>query len=226
MEDLEAKKLKETLLDYESRLQEIRQMTRKNVDTLEVIQNYTDKSSAGIQKLTEQGMQGIQKVTAESVGGLRRILETGTSNLSRMSAAGEDDMNRITQECLESMKPFLQTSMAQIEAAGARVGESAAAVERIEQTIREHLEHMQGLMKQSDDFTHKENVKVYRNVQAVVVEEVKKQTEELDAKNEELMNMSQTLKRQGRGLKPIMAGTLLLSLANLVLLILQILRVL
>ena len=33
--------------------------------------------------------------------------------------------------------------------------------------------------RQSEDFMHKENVKVYRNVQAALVEELKKQTEEL-----------------------------------------------
>ena len=53
--------------------------------------------------------------------------------------------------------------------------------------MRKLLEEMKGvfaadrekteeLFKQSDDFAHKENVKVYRNVQAVVVEEMEKQT--------------------------------------------------
>ncbi|MBO4784423.1 MAG: hypothetical protein J5521_06745, partial [Lachnospiraceae bacterium] len=36
---------------------------------------------------------------------------------------------------------------------------------------------LQEMFKQSDDFVHKENVKVYRNVQAVVVDEFKNQTE-------------------------------------------------
>ena len=38
-------------------------------------------------------------------------------------------------------------------------------------------EKTEELFKQSDDFAHKENVKVYRNVQAVVVEELEKQTQ-------------------------------------------------
>ena len=41
-------------------------------------------------------------------------------------------------------------------------------------------------MKQTDEFVHKENVKVYRNVQAVVVDELKKQTETLLLENQKL----------------------------------------
>ena len=40
--------------------------------------------------------------------------------------------------------------------------------------------------KQTDEFVHKENVKVYRNVQAVVVDEIKKQTEGLVIENQKL----------------------------------------
>ncbi|MCR4696481.1 MAG: hypothetical protein K5654_04125 [Lachnospiraceae bacterium] len=42
------------------------------------------------------------------------------------------------------------------------------------------------MFRQSDDFVHKENVKVYRNVQAVVVDEFKSQTEGLTKHNREL----------------------------------------
>lgn len=49
--------------------------------------------------------------------------------------------------------------------------------------------------RQSDDFLHKENVKVYRNVQAAVAEELGKQTEEL--------KKSQTENRGSRAVLPI-----------------------
>lgn len=218
MEDLEAKRLKDSLMEYESRLQEMRQAALKNMDTLEVIQRYTDKSAAGMQKLAEQSLEGVQRVTAESAGGLRKIIETGTSNLDRMAAAREADMDRTSRECAEKLE--------QISAAGEEaIRQSAASVEQLEQAVKEHLEKMQELMKQSDDFTHKENVKVYRNVQAVVVEEVKKQTEAMNDRTEELMDQNAALKRQGTVLKCMAGGALLFSLANLVLLILQILKV-
>ena len=73
------------------------------------------------------------------------------------------------------------------------------------------------LLKQSDDFTHKENVKVYRNVQAVVVDEVKKQTEAIAAQNDALVRRNEQLQKQGRGLRPLMIITLVTALANIVL---------
>lgn len=233
MEDLETKKLRDSLVEYESHLSEMRQVTLKNVETLDVIQRYTDKSAAGMQKLAEQSLDGVQKVTAESAGGLRRIIETGTSNVNRMAESGEagirsleknskENIDRITQENLAQLQNFMENGLTQIHASVEKNQETAAEVEKIEQAILKHMEEMKALMKQSDDFTHRENVKVYRNVQAVVVDEVKKQTESLAAANEELLRRSDALAKQNKGLKPLMIVTLLAALANIALIIAQI----
>ena len=44
------------------------------------------------------------------------------------------------------------------------------------------------------DFVHKENVKVYRNVQAVVVDELKKQNEELAVKFDGITKRQRTIR--------------------------------
>lgn len=217
MEDLEARKLRDSLVEYEGYLSEMRQVTLKNVETLDVIQRYTDKSAAGMQKLAEQSLEGIQRVTAESAGGLRRMIETGTSNLTRMAEAGEANVNRTVEECLNRLRSDAEAGMAQIETSLERTLETAAVVEKIEQAILAHMENMKEMLRQSDDFTHKENVKVYRNVQAVVVDEVRKQTEAMAAQNEELMMRNETLQRQNKGLKPLMVVTLIAAIANIAL---------
>ena len=222
MDDLETKKLRDSLVEYEGYLREMRQVTLKNVETLDAIQRYTDKSAAGMQKLAEQSLDGIQKVTAESAGGLRRIIETGTSNLSRMADAGEENLNRTAQECMIRVKGSAEAALSQIAAALEKNLETAAAVEKIERAILEHMESVKDLMKQSDDFTHRENVKVYRNVQAVVVDEVKKQTEAMAAQKDELAAQNETLQKQNKGLKPLMIVTLLAAATNIALLVCQI----
>lgn len=63
--------------------------------------------------------------------------------------------------------------------------------ERAEETKKteEHKQQLAELeerFKQSNEFVHKENVKVYRNVQAVVVDELKNQTEALMKENQKL----------------------------------------
>lgn len=51
---------------------------------------------------------------------------------------------------------------------------------------KEIVSRTQELFARSEDFVHKENVKVYRNVQAVIVEELKKQTDTLCQENARL----------------------------------------
>ena len=51
---------------------------------------------------------------------------------------------------------------------------------------KQQLVELEERFKQSNDFVHKENVKVYRNVQAVVVDELKNQTEALMQENQKL----------------------------------------
>ena len=54
------------------------------------------------------------------------------------------------------------------------------------------LKEIKDYINRSDEFTHKECVKVYRNVQAVVVEELKKQNEELSAKLDAMSKTQRT----------------------------------
>ncbi len=73
------------------------------------------------------------------------------------------------------------------ESIAANKDEDAQNVQReLLEKASKDLQAIEELLKQSDDFTHKESVKVYRNVQAVVVEELKKQSEELQTAQKKL----------------------------------------
>ena len=61
--------------------------------------------------------------------------------------------------------------------------------------MQENLkEHMEAVSNNVMDFVHKENVKVYRNVQAVVVDELKKQNEELAVKFDGITKRQRTIR--------------------------------
>lgn len=62
-----------------------------------------------------------------------------------------------------------------------RVEEDKKAEEQKQQLVE-----LEERFKQLNEFVHKENVKVYRNVQAVVVDELKSQTESLMQENQKL----------------------------------------
>ena len=67
---------------------------------------------------------------------------------------------------------------------------------------------------------HKENVRVYRNVQAVVSEEATRRTREL---GERIDHLESGMKKNS-GLKPLVIITLLLALASLGMQVAQILQ--
>lgn len=94
--------------------------------------------------------------------------------------------------------------------------EKEKLLEDIRAALEENKKQLSELFAASDEFVHKENVKVYRNVQAVIVDELKAQTEQLTAKNEEK-------DKKGGMLKALLIVTLALSGINAVMLAVQLL---
>lgn len=85
-------------------------------------------------------------------------------------------VNLKTAQNVTELQDVLKDCTSRLEAMQAQdEGEEAPNGQELTQ-IRELLEEK---FRQSDDFLHRENVKVYRNVQAAVAEEMGKQTEEL-----------------------------------------------
>lgn len=76
------------------------------------------------------------------------------------------------------------------------------------ESLAQLMEFLEEKFKQSDEFLHKENVKVYRNVQAAVVEELNKQTQELNEGKEE--------NKGSKALLPISIMILLAVIADIV----------
>ena len=94
--------------------------------------------------------------------------------------------------------------------------------EKEEARIAKEIEDKKALeemFKQSDEFVHKENVKVYRNVQAVVVDEFKNQTDGLTKHNQELYERLKSTRM-------LVIIAMFLGFANVVLTVLMILGVL
>ena len=230
----EAKRLRNQLVEYDGYLQEMRKANMKNVETLDVIQRYTDKSAAGIQALTEESAAGMQKLAEESLQGIQQLGKECSSGLRKFSAAGEAGLNQVSQDALDRIAHLSETALQQLNDTTEKSGmmirrlteeglakiqevndrnlEAAKRVDEIGQMLAAQTESLREMQKQADDFNHKENVKVYRNVQAVFVEEVKNQTQELKAVE--------------KGTRILLIFTLAASLANVALFILQILGIL
>lgn len=80
------------------------------------------------------------------------------------TADNADQAKKILEECVDKLKLMQQEN---------------DAGEEEKTTLDDMKAFLQSQSERTDDFMHKENVKVYRNVQASMVEELQKQTEEI-----------------------------------------------
>lgn len=89
------------------------------------------------------------------------------------TAENASEVQEVLKECITKLENMQEGMWA--ETRRAEMMQETKELQAFDE-IKEILEEK---FKQSDDFLHKENVKVYRNVQAAVVEELNKQTKEL-----------------------------------------------
>jgi hypothetical protein len=108
--------------------------------------------------------------------GLEQVLEGKLhAHMNRLiEEAVAPQVSRLTQDCVEKIRGA-QPDSAKIDRL---VEEGLAKIQEIQQDgggVEEVKDLLRTLFEQSEEHVHKENVKVYRNVQAVVVEEHNKQ---------------------------------------------------
>lgn len=130
--------------------------------------------------------------------------------LNQKNTALADMAKSLMESCQERLEQEPQEDEAENEAIEAQeklLEEVRLSVEELKQALAGNAAKTEELLEQSQEFVHKENVKVYRNVQAVIVEELKNQTQELNAE-------TQKLEKQTAGMKPIMIIALVLGAVN------------
>lgn len=160
----------DTFIDKLAQKRNAQEMIRANMsaeaEKMEQMQNQM--------KAYDELMQEIRQVnlkTAENVSEVQNALRECIGKLEEMQVKdkAERDAENAHKEAAEQE----------------RTAERAKAQEQVLLQLKELLEEK---FRQSDDFLHKENVKVYRNVQAAVTEEMNKLTEEMNRQSEEIKN--------------------------------------
>ena len=208
-------KLRNQVNEYELLLQDMRKV---NLKTAENVDKMRKAFQTGIEKLeafpTENAAQAEKdKVLSEIKNQLEELLpaikaqqETLTGEIKeRQDALAEEikaQQNALTGEIKEQQKML--------------AGEMKAQQETFSEDLKRQQDAFAGEMKkqmeeafrQSEDSFHKESVKVYRNVQAAMTEELGKQTEALTAAQKE------SGKKQ-RAVLPLTVIILLLLLADI-----------
>lgn len=164
--------LKAQMTAYDEFLQEVKSThyaTKLNVDKNEEINNATLLNTENIDKVNQSIMLNVEK----------------TSKINQDTLLNAEKNGKVSQEILlnlektEKINRELQLKIEEL----IRTFENEIQKEDNEDAPKASLEDF---FEQSNDFVHRENVKVYRNVQAVINEEAGKQLQLVEKANKEL----------------------------------------
>ena len=154
-EEREMKKLREQVAEYERCLQEMRKIQLTNTQSAQNLHDMMVENAAGIRKLTQESLGKLANVQLEA-----------------------DAQNADAKKAVDAAA----TAMAKMEEQVLKMQETVAS---LSEDLNKNQTEMKECFEKADDFLHKENVKVYRNVQAVVVEEVGNKAQEIIKASEE-----------------------------------------
>lgn len=176
-EERELKKLREQVVEYEKCLQEMRKIQLVNTQSAQNLHDLMVESTDSLRELTKESLKKISDVQLET-------------------DAQKSDAKKAVDTAAETIS--------KMEESVVKMQETVAV---LSETLEKNQKEMKERFDQADDYLHKENVKVYRNVQAVIVEEVGNKTESIIKAQEEAV---------GKAVKPIMVVTILTFLTALV----------
>lgn len=179
---------------------------------LAIFKEQMDKYDDCIQEMRKLNLKNI-----ESAQGVQNLADTANEKLGQTVGEVEaESVSRIKQTSevsIAGINQALSESLAKI----AEIKENSDNLEQITENMSGLQTKLEGLFRNLEDFLHTDNVKVYRNVQASVVEELEKQTTELKGAVE------QTASRN-RVLLPFVIITMVISIANVAITVARILN--
>lgn len=185
---------KEQMEKYDDCLQEMRKLNLKNIESAQGVRHLADQANEKLGKTVEE-------VEAASVSKIQQASDLSIAGIQQTSDASIAGINQTVAESLAKI---------------AEIKENTANLEALTETMTGVQEKLEQSFKSLEDFLHTDNVKVYRNVQAAMVEELEKQTTQIkDAQERNVRNI--------RILIPFAIITMIFSLANLGIMIARVL---
>ncbi|MDD3370030.1 MAG: hypothetical protein PHP50_14310 [Lachnospiraceae bacterium] len=134
-----------------------------------------------MRKLNFQNTEAMQKI--------QRLLDESLARIEGTTPMMKETDNGVTKEQIEAIQTGVQESL--------------------QESIETLKEQLTAISNQNNDYVHKENVKVYRNVQAAMVEELDKQGKSLVSAQSE---QQENLFREISGIQGKLTATLVIAI--------------
>lgn len=227
-EERELQRAKERAAENEKLIQEIRRLNLKNVELLEQvgqliqcgIEQFEEYDRAGENaNQTKEVLQELQEYMKEVEEAQRTELASLKRDVEKSAEASGN-----VQDKLADAKSVLQEDIKDVKKSIAAIdekisGESSqdALLQELTNNLSEEINKLKESIKLLEEHVHKENVKVYRNVQAVVVDQASQKAREI---GDRLDAMERNTKKN-KSLMPLTVVTFLAAAASLVLQLLQ-----
>ena len=204
----EKEKVTAKLAEYELAIQEMR---RCNLQNLENSQKVRELIEAGLHKIEE-----VQKNDAEN----NRRADRSSEEVKILLEGMKSQMAELLEKQQGQTAGILEKQQSQV---AELLKEQNALLERQNTETKELMDAQkktwEELLHETENFTHKESVKVYRNVQAVIEGALPKQTEEI----RETVKTLAGKEKPSRVLITVWALTFLAAAANVVIEVLKVL---
>lgn len=152
---------------------ELRSVASEYAQQIQTLKELCDRNSAMIEEL--------RKMNVETTKGIQEIMSSATEQMKTASTPQTDiDFSQIQTGFTDSLDQQSAKTQESLDAVKDATTQSISAVgDKTKENLDTMQEKIADLIQQSDDFSHKENVRVYRNIQAATEQQLQKQTQEL-----------------------------------------------
>lgn len=149
-----------------------------------------------------QGVQALADKAGEKLG--QTIGEVEAASVSKIKETSDLSIAGINQTLSESLAKI------------AEIKENSDSLDKMTENMSGLQSRLEELFRGLEDYTHSDNVKVYRNVQAAMIEELAKQTTTLKEEQEKSA-------KSNKSLLPMVVVTMVITIANIAITIARIL---
>lgn len=188
---------KEQMEKYDDCLQEMRRLNLKNIESAQEVQNLAEQAEEKLGK-------AVGEVEDASVSRIQQTSDLSIAGIRQTSDASIAGINQTVEQSLAKIAEIKDNS-------------GKDSLEKMTETVSEFLTKQDDAFKKLEDFLHTDNVKVYRNVQAAMIEELEKQTNDLKEAQEKA-------EKSFKIALPFVIITMILTLANVGIAVAQILE--
>lgn len=210
----------EKLTDVDGQISEaVERLLAENAQSLAMLKEWNEQKQQGSQTETLDTVRAVEDKLEHLSGNIADNAIRQHSLLQDMAVNTENalqDLTRTTEDALQNLQNKLEQ---QKPADNAELIEATGQIKEMIVNIRLYLDDVQ---KHVEDYVHKEDVKVYRNVQAVLMEQLSNKTRDLN----DHMDALEKSVQKSKGTKPLLVFAILLSAASLTIQILQMLGIL